>query len=71
MEAYLHAFFYRRIYLTIAVREALLADFRFIEEHSLTDGMAVFAPIDRLPNKLTSVRTIFNRTISPEKGWDR
>ena len=51
-EAYLHAFFCRRIYQTLAVREALLADFRFIEEHSLTDGMAVFAPVDKLQTSL-------------------
>ena len=46
---------------------ALLPGFRFIEEHSLTEGMAVFIPIYRLLDKLPAVRKISNRIIVLEK----
>ena len=41
----------------------LLPDFRFMEEHSLTEGMAVFAPIYKLLDKLPTVRNISNKII--------
>ena len=45
----------------------LLPDFRFMEEHSLTEGMAVFAPIYKLLDKLPAVRNISNKIIVLEK----
>lgn len=42
---------------------ALLPGFRFVEEHSLTEGMAVFAPVYKLLNKLPAVRNISNKII--------
>mgnify|MGYP000732688994 CR=1 FL=1 len=46
---------------------ALLPDFGFVEEHSLTEGMAVFAPIYKLLDKLPTVRNISNKIIVLEK----
>ena len=46
---------------------ALLPDFRFVEEHSLTEGMAAFAPIYKLLGKLSIVRNISNKIIVLEK----
>lgn len=46
---------------------ALLADFRFIEENSLTEGMAAFSPIYKLLDKLPAVRNISNKIITLEK----
>ena len=43
--------------------EELLAGFRFIEEHSLCEGMAEFAPIYKLLGKLPAVRNISNKII--------
>lgn len=40
---------------------ALLPDFRFTEEHSLCEGMAVFAPVYRLLNRIPAIRNISNR----------
>ena len=40
---------------------------RFMEEHSLTEGMAVFAPIYKLLDKLPTVRNISNKIIVLEK----
>ena len=45
----------------------LLPGFRFMEEHSLTEGMAVFAPIYELLDKLPTVRNISNKIIVLEK----
>ena len=45
----------------------LLPGFRFMEEHSLTEGMAVFAPIYKLLDKLPAVRSISNKIIVLEK----
>ena len=42
---------------------ALLQGFRFVEEHSLTEGMAVFAPVYKLLDKLPAVRNIANKII--------
>ncbi len=46
---------------------ALLPDFRFAEEHSLTEGMAVFAPVYRVLGKLPAVRNISNKIVVLEK----
>ena len=46
----------------------LLPDFRFVEEHSLTEGMAAFVPIYRLLDKLSTVRSISNKIIVLKKG---
>ena len=46
---------------------ALLPDFRFVEEHSLTEGMAAFVPIYKLLDKLPAVRNISNKIIVLEK----
>ena len=45
----------------------LLPVFRFMEEHSLTEGMAAFAPIYKLLEKLPAVRNISNKIIVVEK----
>lgn len=45
----------------------LLPDFRFIEEHSLTEGMAEFVPIYKLLGKIPFVRNISNKIILLEK----
>ena len=45
----------------------LLPGFRFMEEHSLTEGMAVFVPIYKLLDKLPAVRNISNKIIVLEK----
>ena len=50
-----------------AALAALLPDFRLREEHSLTEGMAVFAPIYKLLDKLPTVRNISNKIIVLEK----
>ena len=46
---------------------ALLPGFRFVEEHSLTEGMAVFAPVYKLLDKLPAVRNISNRIVVLER----
>ncbi len=45
----------------------LLPDFRFAEEHSLTEGMAVFMPIYKLLGKIPLVRSISNKIVVLEK----
>lgn len=45
----------------------LLPGFRFMEEHSLTEGMAAFVPVYRLLDKLPAVRSISNKIIVLEK----
>ena len=50
-----------------AVLGELLPDFRFVEEHSLTEGMAVFFPIYKLLDKLHAVRNISNKILVLEK----
>ena len=46
---------------------ALMPDFRFVEEHSLCEGMAVFAPVYKVLDKLSIVRNISNKLIVLEK----
>ena len=45
----------------------LLPDFRFEEEHSLTEGMAKFVPIYKLLGKIPPVRNISNKIAVLEK----
>ena len=45
----------------------LLPDFRFVEEHSLCEGMAAFVPVYKLLGKLPAVRNISNKIIVLEK----
>ena len=47
---------------------AMLPDFRLMEEHSLTEGMAAFVPIYKLLDKLSAVRNISNKIIVLKKG---
>ena len=46
---------------------ALLSAYRFVAEHSLTEGMAVFAPVYKLLGKIPCVRNISNKIIVLEK----
>ena len=46
---------------------ALLPDFRFAAEHSLTEGMAAFVPVYKLLEKLPLVRNISNKIVVLEK----
>lgn len=46
-----------------AALAALLPDFRFVEEHSLVEGMAVFLPIYWVLGKLPSVRNFSNKIV--------
>ena len=46
---------------------ALLPDFRFAQEHSLTEGMAAFVPIYKVLGRLSAVRNISNKIIVLEK----
>ena len=50
-----------------AALAALLPGFRFVEEHSLTEGMAAFVPIYRVLDKLPVVRNISNKIIVLER----
>lgn len=49
----------------------LLPDFRFVEEHSLTEGMAKFVPIYRMLGKIPFVRNISNKIIGWNLRYDR
>lgn len=46
----------------------LLPDFRFVKEHSLTEGMAKFVPIYRMLGKIPFVRNISNKIIVLESS---
>ena len=50
-----------------AALAALLPEFRFVEEHSLVEGMAEFAPIYKVLRKIAAVRNISNKIIILEK----
>ena len=47
---------------------SLLPGFRFVEEHGLTEGMAVFVPIYKVLDKLPAVRSISNRIVVLERA---
>ena len=46
---------------------ALMPNFRFVEEHSLTEGMAQFVPIYKLLDRIPAIRNISNKTITLKK----
>ena len=46
---------------------ALLPDFRYVEEHSLCEGMAAFMPVYKLLGKIPAVSNISNRIVVLEK----
>ncbi len=50
------------------VLASLLPGFRFVEEHGLTEGMAVFVPIYKVLDKLPAVRSISNRIVVLERA---
>ena len=45
----------------------LLPGFRFMEEHSLTEGMAEFVPVYKLLGKIPAIRNISNKIIVLER----
>ena len=51
-----------------AALAALLPDFRFVEQHSLTEGMAVFAPVCKALGRIPAVRNISNKVIVLERA---
>ncbi len=51
-----------------AALAALLPDFRFVEQHSLTEGIAVFAQVYRVLGKIPAVRNISNKIIVLERA---
>ena len=46
---------------------ALLPDFRYVEDHCLTEGMAVFVPVYKLLDKIGFIRNISNRIVVLER----
>ena len=46
---------------------ALLADFQFVQDHSLTEGMAEFAPVYRWLQKIPAIRNLSNKITVLEK----
>ena len=47
---------------------ALLPGFQLVEEHSLTEGMAVFAPVYKALGRIPAVRNISNKIIVLERA---
>lgn len=45
----------------------LLPNFRFVEEHGLTEGMAQFVPIYKVLDKIPAIRNISNKIIALKK----
>lgn len=45
----------------------IIPDFRFVEEHSLTEGMAVFAPIYKILGRIKFINNISNKIIVMKK----
>ena len=46
---------------------ALMSNFRFVEEHSLTEGMAQFVPIYKVLDRIPAIRNISNKIITLKK----
>lgn len=46
---------------------ALMPNFRFVEEHSLTEGMAQFVPIYKVLDRIPAIRNISNKIITLKK----
>ena len=49
----------------------LLPDFRLVEEHSLTEGMAAFVPVYKLLGRIPAVRNISNKIVVLEKRQEQ
>ena len=47
--------------------DKIISGFRYVEEHSLCEGMAVFAPIYKFLGKIKFVSNISNKIIVMEK----
>ena len=45
----------------------LMPNFRFVEEHSLTQGMAQFVPIYKVLDRIPAIRNISNKIITLKK----
>ena len=43
--------------------EKILPDFVYVEEHSLTEGMAAFIPVYKVLDKIPFVKSISNRIV--------
>ena len=41
----------------------MLPDFSYVEEHSLTEGMAAFIPVYKVLDKIPFVKSISNRIV--------
>ena len=50
---------------------ALLPDFRWVEDHCLTEGMAEFVPVYKLIDKIPLARNISNRIVVLERAGQR
>ena len=50
---------------------ALLPDFRWVEDHCLTEGMAEFVPVYKLIDKIPFARNISNRIVVLERAGQR
>ena len=48
--------------------EKMIPDFSYVEEHSLTEGMAAFIPIYKVLDKIPFVKSISNRIVVLRKG---
>ena len=46
---------------------ALMPNFRFVEEHGLTEGMAQFVPIYKVLDRITFIRNMSNKIITLKK----
>jgi len=46
---------------------ALMPNFRFVEEHSLTEGMTQFVPIYKVLDRIPAIRNISNKIITLKK----
>ena len=46
---------------------ALMPNFRFVEEHSLTEGMAQFVPIYKVLDRIPAIRNISNKIMTLKK----
>ena len=49
----------------------LLPDFRLVEEHSLTEGMAAFVPVYKLLGRIPAVRNISNKIVVLERRQEQ
>ncbi len=45
------------------VQETMLPDFKYVEEHSLVEGMGIIAPVYKIIGKIPAARNVSNRII--------